>query len=199
MSAGRVEFKGVSLAFGTGARRVEAVRSLDLRVSAGEFFCVVGPSGCGKSTLLKSIAGYHQPERGQVLVDGRPTLEPGPERGMVSQQHTLFPWRTALDNVCFGPKMRGIAADERRRMGRRLLAEMGLDGFEDTYPAHLSGGMQQRVEIARALINEPKVLLLDEPFSALDAETRRVMQELLLAIWQARKITIVFVTHDIDE
>ncbi|WP_394823964.1 ABC transporter ATP-binding protein [Pendulispora albinea] len=198
-TAGSVEFKGATLSFVDGGRRVEAVRNLTLRIDAGEFFCVVGPSGCGKSTLLKSIAGYHRPEKGEILVDGQVRTEPGPDRGMVAQQHTLFPWRTALDNVCFGPKMRGVGAAERREAGRRMLAEMGLAGFEDCYPAQLSGGMQQRVEIARALINEPKVLLLDEPFSALDAETRRVMQELVLSIWQARRVTVVFVTHDIDE
>ena len=199
VSAGSVEFKSATLSFGHDGKRVEAVRHLTLSIAAGEFFCIVGPSGCGKSTLLKSIAGYHQPESGEVLIDGRPSKEPGPDRGMVSQQHTLFPWRTALENVCFGPKMRGVGATERREAGRRLLSEMGLAGFEDCYPAQLSGGMQQRVEIARALINEPKVLLLDEPFSALDAETRRVMQELVLSIWQARQVTVVFVTHDIDE
>jgi len=195
----RVQFQNATLSFGDGARRIEAVRNLTLDIAPGEFFCIVGPSGCGKSTLLKAIAGYLRPERGEVLVDGRASKEPGPDRGMVSQQHTLFPWRTALDNVAFGPKMRGVSAPERQDAATRLLGEMGLAGFERSYPAQLSGGMQQRVEIARALINEPKVLLLDEPFSALDAETRRVMQELVLSIWQARKLTIVFVTHDIDE
>ncbi len=199
MSGGSVVFEGVTLSFGEGARRIEAVRNLDLSIAAGELICILGPSGCGKSTLLKSIAGYLAPERGRVLVDGEPVTAPGPDRGVVSQQHTLFPWRTALDNVSFGPKMRGVSPEARKEAAQKLLGEMGLSGFEKAYPQELSGGMQQRVEIARALVNEPKVLLLDEPFSALDAATRRAMQELLLSLWKARRITIVFVTHDIDE
>ncbi|WP_437681012.1 ABC transporter ATP-binding protein [Sorangium sp. So ce131] len=196
---GRVEIRGLSVVLGAGARRTEAVRDLDLTVESGEFVSLLGPSGCGKSTILNAVAGYVPPARGGIVVGGERVDGPGPERGMVFQQNTLLPWKTVLNNVGFGLKMRGVPERERREASRRLLQLVGLSGFEDAYPAHLSGGMQQRVEIARVLITEPRVVLMDEPFSALDAQTRLAMQELLLDVWGQVRTTVLFVTHDIDE
>ncbi|XYI01577.1 ABC transporter ATP-binding protein [Sorangium sp. So ce1128] len=198
-SGGRVEIQGLSVVLGSGARRTEAVRDLDLTVEGGELVSLLGPSGCGKSTILNAVAGYVAPERGSILVGGERVDAPGPERGMVFQQCSLLPWKTVLNNVGFGLKMRGVPARERAEASRRLLGLVGLSGFEDAYPAHLSGGMQQRVEIARVLINEPKVVLMDEPFSALDAQTRLSMHELLLDVFRQVRTTVLFVTHDIDE
>ncbi|AUX41760.1 ABC transporter ATP-binding protein [Sorangium cellulosum] len=196
---GRVEIRGLSVVLGAGARRTEAVRDLDLTVESGELVSLLGPSGCGKSTILNAVAGYVPPARGSIVVGGERVDGPGPERGMVFQQNTLLPWKTVLNNVGFGLKMRGVPERERREASRRLLQLVGLSGFEDAYPAHLSGGMQQRVEIARVLITEPRVVLMDEPFSALDAQTRLAMQELLLDVWGQVRTTVLFVTHDIDE
>ncbi|XXT23302.1 ABC transporter ATP-binding protein [Sorangium sp. So ce429] len=198
-SGGRVEIQGLSVVLGSGGRRTEAVRDLDLTVESGELVSLLGPSGCGKSTILNAVAGYVAPERGSILVGGERVEAPGPERGMVFQQCSLLPWKTVLNNVGFGLKMRGVPARERAEASRRLLGVVGLSGFEDAYPAHLSGGMQQRVEIARVLINEPKVVLMDEPFSALDAQTRLSMHELLLDVFRQVRTTVLFVTHDIDE
>lgn len=196
---GRVEIRGLSVVLGAGARRVEAVRDLDLTAEGGELVSLLGPSGCGKSTVLNAVAGYIAPERGSILVDGERVVAPGPDRGMVFQQSSLLPWKTVLDNVGFGLKMRGVPYRARREASLRLLSLVGLSGFEDAYPAHLSGGMQQRVEIARVLINQPRVVLMDEPFSALDAQTRLAMQGLLLDVWSQVRTTVLFVTHDIDE
>ncbi|HEY1150731.1 MAG TPA: ABC transporter ATP-binding protein, partial [Pseudoduganella sp.] len=176
-----------------------ALQDVSLSARPGEFICVLGPSGCGKSTLLDALAGHLQASAGSVHVDGQPVNGPHPERGMVFQQHTLFPWKKVLDNVAFGLKMKGVPRDERRRQARELLQLVGLEGFENSYPSQLSGGMQQRVEIARVLINHPRVMLMDEPFGALDAQTRLKMQELLLDVWTRIRTTIVFITHDIDE
>ncbi|WP_437736920.1 ABC transporter ATP-binding protein [Sorangium sp. So ce1335] len=196
---GTVEIRGLSVALGAGPRRVEAVRDLDLTVGSGELVSLLGPSGCGKSTILNAVAGYVAPERGSIVVGGARVDGPGPERGMVFQQCSLLPWKTVLDNIGFGLKMRGVRARERAEASRRLLGLVGLSGFEDAYPAQLSGGMQQRVEIARVLINEPRVVLMDEPFSALDAQTRLSMHELLLDVFRQVRATVLFVTHDIDE
>ncbi|WP_437899994.1 ABC transporter ATP-binding protein [Sorangium sp. So ce124] len=196
---GAVEISGLSVALGVGARRVEAVRDLDLRVEGGELVSLLGPSGCGKSTILNAVAGYVAPERGSIVVGGERVEGPGPARGMVFQQSSLLPWKTVLNNVGFGLKVRGVPERERREASRRLLSLVGLSGFEDAYPAQLSGGMQQRVEIARVLITEPRVVLMDEPFSALDAQTRLSMQELLLDVFRQVRTTVLFVTHDIDE
>ncbi|WP_437959936.1 ABC transporter ATP-binding protein [Sorangium sp. So ce119] len=196
---GTVEIRGLSVALGAGPRRVEAVRDLDLTVEGGELVSLLGPSGCGKSTILNAVAGYVTPERGSIVVGGERVEEPGPERGMVFQQCSLLPWKTVLNNVGFGLKMRGVPARERAEASRRLLDLVGLSGFEDAYPSQLSGGMQQRVEIARVLINEPRVVLMDEPFSALDAQTRLSMHELLLDVFRQVRTTVLFVTHDIDE
>lgn len=198
-AVGRIEVADVSISLGDGAEAFEAVRNLNFVVAPGELICVLGPSGCGKSTLLGALAGHLQVTRGQLTVDDQPILAPNPDRGIVFQQHTLFPWKRVRDNVAFGPKMRGLGKVERRQAAEQILRLVGLEGFETFYPSQLSGGMQQRVEIARVLINQPRVLLMDEPFGALDAQTRSLMQEVLLNIWTKMPTTTVFVTHDIEE
>ena len=196
---GRIEITDLSIAFGSDDRRVEAVRRFTLMTTPGEFVALLGPSGCGKTTVLNAVAGFVQPTVGRVAVDGQVVTEPGADRGMVFQQHSLFPWKTVLANVEFGLKMRGIGPTERTAQARSYLNLVGLAGFERAYPAELSGGMQQRVGIARVLVNRPRVMLMDEPFGALDAQTRLAMQELLLGVWREVKTTVLFVTHDIDE
>jgi NitT/TauT family transport system ATP-binding protein len=196
---GRIDIERLHIRLGHGTQAFEAVQDVSISAAPGEFLCLLGPSGCGKSTLLGALAGHLQPSSGDIRVDGRPVDGPHPERGLVFQQHTLFPWKKVLDNVAFGLKMKGIARDERRRQALDLLKLVGLEDFADVYPSQLSGGMQQRVEIARVLINHPRVMLMDEPFSALDAQTRLKMQELLLDVWARVKTSIVFITHDIDE
>jgi NitT/TauT family transport system ATP-binding protein len=198
-TVGRIDVANVSISLGEGTDAFEAVRDLNFAVAPGELVCVLGPSGCGKSTLLGALAGHLQPTQGQLTVDGQPLLGPSPDRGIVFQQHTLFPWKRVRDNVAFGPKMRGIGKAERRRTADEILKLVGLDGFETFYPSQLSGGMQQRVEIARVLINQPRVLLMDEPFGALDAQLRLVMHDELLKLWTGMRKTIVFVTHDLAE
>jgi NitT/TauT family transport system ATP-binding protein len=172
---------------------------VSLDIAPGEFVCLLGPSGCGKSTLLGALAGHLQPSAGSIRIDGAAVEGPDPSRGLVFQQHTLFPWQRVIDNVAFGLKMQGVPRAERQQQAKALLDSVGLAGFEDRYPSQLSGGMQQRVEIARVLINHPRVLLMDEPFGALDALTRVKMQQLLLQVWERIRTTVVFVTHDIDE
>ena len=176
-----------------------AVEETSLEIGAGEFICILGPSGCGKSTLMNSIAGFVKPSHGRVLIDNEPVTKPGSDRGMVFQQPSLFPWKTVKDNVAFGPLMAGQGKSTAHSTARTLLAMVGLSAYENRYPATLSGGMNQRVGIARALANYPSVLLMDEPFGALDAQTRSMMQSSLLNIWREFKTTVVFVTHDIDE
>jgi len=199
MSAGRIELEALAITLGEGAHAFTAVRDVSAVIAAGEFVCILGPSGCGKSTLLAALAGHVGAHAGRATLDGKPIDGPHPERGMVFQQHTLLPWRKTLDNVAFGLKMRGVGKRERHRRAQALLDRVGLGAFADRYPAQLSGGMQQRAEIARAMLNEPRVLLMDEPFGALDAQTRALMQSLLLDVWSERRPTVVFVTHDIDE
>lgn len=196
---GRVEIKNVSIAFGSGPSRHVAVHETSIDIPPGEFVCILGPSGCGKSTLLNSIAGYVKPSTGKVLVDGDPITEPGPDRGMVFQQYSLFPWKTVRENVAFGPRILGRSKNEASATAETFISMVGLSKFANRYPAELSGGMQQRVGIARALANYPRVLLMDEPFGALDSQTRLMMQENLLKIWSEFGITVLFVTHDIDE
>jgi NitT/TauT family transport system ATP-binding protein len=196
---GRIEITDLGVAFGRNGRRIEAVRRFTLMTTPGEFVALLGPSGCGKTTVLNAVAGFVMPTSGRVMVDGRPVTEPGADRGMVFQQHSLFPWKTVLANVEFGLKMRGIAARERAARARDYLNLVGLTGFERAYPRELSGGMQQRVGIARVLVNRPRVMLMDEPFGALDAQTRLAMQELLLGVWREVGTTVLFVTHDVDE
>ena len=178
---------------------IEALRPIALAVERNDFITILGPSGCGKSTLLRIVAGLDTPSAGRVLLDGHPIEGPGPDRGMVFQSYTLFPWLNVRQNICFGLRQKGMPAAQQREISERFIAEIGLRGFEDHFPKQLSGGMQQRVAIARALANDPKILLLDEPFGALDNQTRVLMQELLLGIWEQDRKTILFVTHDVDE
>ncbi|PZW85092.1 NitT/TauT family transport system ATP-binding protein [Pseudomonas sp. 2848] len=196
---GRIEAQGLSIRLGHGRDTFEAVQALDFAIAPGEFVCILGPSGCGKSTLLGALAGHLTPAGGQLLVDGQAVDGPSPQRGMVFQHHTLLPWRNVLDNVAFGLKMQGLGKAERRHQAAEMLQLVGLGDFAQRWPSQLSGGMQQRAEIARVLINRPRLLLMDEPFGALDAQTRARMQELLLDIWARIRTTVVFVTHDIDE
>ena len=196
---GHIEVQDVSITFGTGPDAHLAVETTSIDVKAGEFVCILGPSGCGKSTLLNAIAGYVRPTTGRVLVDKTAVEKPGPDRGMVFQQYSLLPWKTVYENVAFGPKMAGESRTAAGSTANTFLELVGLKKFGSRYPAELSGGMQQRVGIARALANYPSVLLMDEPFGALDAQTRLMMQESLLEIWRKFGTTVVFVTHDVDE
>lgn len=196
---GRIDVDEVSITFGAGAGAHLAVETTSINIDAGEFVCILGPSGCGKSTLLNAIAGYVHPTTGSVSVDGVEVEKPGPDRGMVFQQYSLLPWKTVYENVAFGPKMAGLSRTEAGSIANTFLGLVGLKKFGSRYPAELSGGMQQRVGIARALANYPSVLLMDEPFGALDAQTRMMMQESLLDIWKKFGTTVVFVTHDVDE
>jgi NitT/TauT family transport system ATP-binding protein len=198
-TTGRIRAENLTIEVGHGAKAFEAVQNVTLMIEPGELLCVLGPSGCGKSTLLGALAGHITPSKGELEVDGAPVFGPHPDRGIVFQHHTLFPWKSVSNNVAFGPKMRGIKRAERHHMVSEILELVGLSDFSDRYPNQLSGGMQQRVEIARVLVNRPRLLLMDEPFSALDALTRLKMQELLLDIWGRVRTTILFVTHDIDE
>lgn len=180
-------------------QHVEALRSVSLELREGEFVSIVGPSGCGKTTLLNIVAGFIPPTRGEVMLNGRRVTAPGPDRGVVFQSFALFPWKTVLDNVAFGLKMRGVPRAERDRIAREHIALVGLAGFERQYPHELSGGMQQRVGVARVLANHPEVMLMDEPFASVDAQTRMTLQEELTRIWEAKRATVLFVTHDVDE
>jgi len=194
-----IEIRGVHKQFTKGERRVVALQDIDLTVAEREFVAILGPSGCGKSTLLNMVAGFDQPTRGSVKVAGEEIAAPAPSRGVVFQEPALFPWLSVMDNVVFGPKTLGQPAASYRARAAQIIEQIGLSGFEASYPAELSGGMRQRVGIARVLILEPKVLLMDEPFGSLDAQTRTLMQELLLALWERHQQTVLFVTHDIEE
>jgi len=175
-----------------GGPPTQALDRTDLALEDNDFICLLGPSGCGKSTLLRIVAGLDSPSTGRVMLDGAPVTTPGPDRGMVFQSYTLFPWLSVEQNILFGKRSTAEKA-------KQLIAKVGLRGFENHFPKMLSGGMQQRTALARALANDPKILLLDEPFGALDNQTRALMQELLLGIWEADRKTVLFVTHDIDE
>ncbi len=194
-----IEIRGVWKEFAKGERRVMALQEIDLDVAQREFVAILGPSGCGKSTLLNMVAGFDHPTRGSVKVEGEDIVQPSPRRCVVFQEPALFPWLTVMDNVVFGPKNRGQPAAEYRPRAAQIIEQVGLRGFEASYPAELSGGMRQRVGIARVLIMEPRVLLMDEPFGSLDAQTRSLMQELLLGLWQRHQQTVLFITHDIEE
>ncbi len=197
----KLQIDNVSRVF-PGMRGGEPTRALEptsISVADNDFITILGPSGCGKSTLLRIVAGLDQPTTGQVLLDGQPVREPGPDRGMVFQSYTLFPWLTVRENICFGLREKGVAEKEQADIAAHFIEQVGLKGFENHYPKQLSGGMQQRTALARALANDPKILLLDEPFGALDNQTRALMQELLLGIWEKARKTVLFVTHDIDE
>ena len=177
-----------------------AVRDFDLEIEVGEFFCLLGTSGCGKTTVLNMIAGFERATSGRIEIDGQPIVGPGADRGVVFQgEDSLYPWLSALGNVEFGMRMRGLPRAERLDRANRYLDLVGLTGQGHKYPAELSGGMKQRIQIARVLANEPQMLLMDEPFAALDAHTRAAMQRELITIWQATRKTVLFITHDIDE
>ena len=192
---------GVSRSFAStsGGTPTVALQATDLTVAENDFVTILGPSGCGKSTLLRIVAGLDQPSGGEVLLDGKRITAPGADRGMVFQSYTLFPWLNVQDNVCFGLRERGLPRSEQLEIANGFLAKVGLGGFAKHYPKQLSGGMQQRTALARALANNPRMLLMDEPFGALDHQTRELMQELLLGIWEQERKTVLFVTHDIDE
>jgi NitT/TauT family transport system ATP-binding protein len=176
-----------------------AVQDISLTVQQGEFVSIVGPSGCGKTTLLNMLAGFIAPSGGSIMIDDKPVKGPGPERGVVFQTFALFPWKTVLENVGFGPRMRGLPSAECDKIAREFLAIAGLEHAANRYPNELSGGMQQRVGVVRALANNPDVLLMDEPFASVDAQTRMTLQEELTRIWQERRPTILFITHDVPE
>lgn len=195
----KLEIKDVGKIFKTKSGETVALEKTSFTVADGEFVTILGPSGCGKSTILRIVAGLEESTSGQVLLDGEEINGPGPDRGMVFQSYTLFPWLNVKDNITFGLKLKGIPQKERDDLARYYLQLIGLEGFEKHYPIQLSGGMKQRVAIARALANDPKILIMDEPFGALDAQTRTIMQEVLLKAWEESKKTILFITHDVDE
>jgi len=194
-----VELRDVWKAFVKEERRVEALQGIDLAIAQHEFTAILGPSGCGKTTLLNMVAGFDAPTRGQVLANGEPVAAPSPRRAVVFQEPALFPWLSVLENVVFGPKTQGRPRAEYRARAAQILEQVGLTGFDSHYPAELSGGMKQRVGIARVLIMDPQVLLMDEPFGSLDAQTRTLMHELLLEVWERHHQAVLFVTHDIEE
>jgi NitT/TauT family transport system ATP-binding protein len=190
---------GVGRVFESVQGPVTALRNIEFEVHQREFISVIGPSGCGKSTLIRIVSGLETCSSGAVLIDGKPVVGPGPDRGMVFQAYTLFPWLTVKQNVMFGPNMKGASRDAAEKQALEWLRVVGLTQFSDHYPSQLSGGMKQRVAIARALANEPRILLMDEPFGALDAQTRGAMQAHLLRICASVDITVMFITHDLDE
>ncbi|WP_372657963.1 ABC transporter ATP-binding protein [Hydrogenophaga sp.] len=196
---GRIEVRKLSMTFGSAQQRVHAVTDVSLHVAPGEFVSIIGPSGCGKSTLLNVVAGFTQPTQGEATLDGRQIVGPGSDRGVVFQQYSLFPWMSVRKNVEFGLKMQGVAANQRETAARTLLGLAGLLSFENHYPDQLSGGMKQRVGIVRALATSPQVMLMDEPFGALDSQTRVVMQQILTNMWQRMRLSVLFITHDIEE
>jgi NitT/TauT family transport system ATP-binding protein len=196
---GRVAIDAARVVFRQGGREVQALAPVTTTLEAGSFTAVIGPSGCGKSTLLNAIAGFTPLTAGAITVDGTPVGKPSPRVGVMFQQYALFPWFTAAGNVAFALKRFGMGRKERREAALAALAEVGLADKADHYPGQLSGGMRQRVALARTLAARPDVLLMDEPFGALDAQTRMSMQELLLRVWEAHRTTVMFITHDIDE
>jgi NitT/TauT family transport system ATP-binding protein len=193
---GTVNIQDLTKVYGTDGDELVAVDEMDLHIEAEEFVTVLGPSGCGKSTVMECVAGYLDPTEGEVLVNGEPVDGPDPSRGVVFQENRLFPWKTINENVRFGPQMRDSVNEGRIET---LFDQMGLEGFEESYPHELSGGMQQRAELARLLANDPDIMLMDEPFSGLDAMTKELMQEKLLDVWEDDDRTVVFITHDVEE
>jgi NitT/TauT family transport system ATP-binding protein len=191
--------RGVSKVFQIGGEQVEALRGVDLVIDKGEFVCLIGASGCGKSTLLRIIAGFERPTSGSVDIYDHPVTGPGSDRGMVFQDYALFPWLSVKENIAFGPRQKGLPAARVREITNQYLDMVGLAPFADRYPAQLSGGMKQRVAIARVLANEAEILLMDEPFGALDALTREQLQDELLEIWARTGLTVIFVTHSVEE
>ncbi len=200
MTAPLLQVRGVAKRFaGQHGQSTLALQATDLAVAENDFITILGPSGCGKSTLLRIVAGLETQSEGEVLLDGARITGAGADRGMVFQSYTLFPWLTVLDNVCFGLRERGLPREEQLAIAHDFIAKVGLKGFANHFPKQLSGGMQQRTALARALANNPRMLLMDEPFGALDHQTRELMQELLLGLWEQQRKTVLFVTHDIDE
>jgi NitT/TauT family transport system ATP-binding protein len=197
----KLVMRGVSRIFPgvRGGVPTRALEPTELVIADSDFVTIIGPSGCGKSTLLRLVAGLDRPTTGQIVLAGMPVAAPGPDRGMVFQSYTLFPWLSVAENIAFGLREKGVPASQRREIVRDWLDRVGLTGFGEHLPRQLSGGMQQRTAIARALANDPAILLLDEPFGALDNQTRALMQELLLGIWERQRKTVLFVTHDIEE
>jgi NitT/TauT family transport system ATP-binding protein len=198
-NANVIECRGLTKVYGSGNGAVRAVEGVDFSVREREFLCLLGPSGCGKSTILHLIAGFIRPSDGHVIVWKRPVLGPGTDRGVVFQQHSLFPWKTVSQNISLGPRVRGLPTKSICQVVEHYLERTGLADFRHRYPRELSVGMQQRVGLARAFANDPGILLMDEPFGSLDAQTRLRMQELLLSIWSEHRKTVLFVTHDIEE
>ncbi len=194
-----LDVKGLGKTFHSTSGTVEALREISFQVHRREFICVIGPSGCGKSTLIRILAGLDYPTSGKVMLDGHEVSGPGPERGMVFQNYTLFPWLTVKRNIMFGPRMKGHKFKVSEKEALQWIKTVGLDRFENAYPNQLSGGMKQRVAIARTLANQPRIVLMDEPFGALDAQTRAQMQAYLQQIWMNVDVTILFITHDLDE
>jgi len=194
-----LDIQAVSKQFAHAGKSTLALDNVNLEVEAGEFVCLLGPSGCGKSTLLNIVAGFMKADSGTILSHGKPVTKPGVDRCVLFQQPTLYSWLTTRQNVMFGPKMTGVDKATAREKATEILQRVGLEAFQDHYPHQLSGGMRHRVAYARALINKPTILLLDEPFAALDAITRASMQDFLLNLWQQEKTTILFVTHDVEE
>jgi ABC-type nitrate/sulfonate/bicarbonate transport system ATPase subunit len=195
----KLHIHNVSKVYRSGGNDVVAIDEIDLKIKNKEFATILGPSGCGKSTLLRIVAGLIKPTRGAVRLDGKVIGGPGQDRGMVFQSYTLFPWLSVKENIQFGLEISGMPKAKRDEIAQEFVGKVGLKGFEQTYPKGLSGGMKQRVAIARALANNPAILLLDEPFGALDAQTRSLMQELLTQVWEELHKTILFVTHDVEE
>jgi NitT/TauT family transport system ATP-binding protein len=195
----QIQVRGVEKTFAVGAQKIVALQDIDLDIRKGEFVCLLGPSGCGKSTLLNAVAGFQPPTKGTVTVDGRTITEPGPDRGMVFQEYALFPWMTVAQNVAFGLEIKGMAKADIAGRVEWLLQKLHLQDFRNRFPKDLSGGMRQRVAIARVLALDSPILLMDEPFGALDALTRRTLQDELLRIWEEVGKTILFVTHSIEE
>jgi NitT/TauT family transport system ATP-binding protein len=191
--------KNVNKIFIDNDKDLEILKDIDLTVNDGEFLSVVGPSGCGKTTLLRMIAGLDFPTSGTITENDVPVTGPSPDRGFVFQQYSLFPWRTVLDNVAFGPEIKGMDREKSYQLAKKYIEMVGLSQFEGSYPNQLSGGMKQRVAIARALVNDPNALLMDEPFAALDVLSRHKLQEEVVRIWEEEHKTIVFVTHNVDE
>lgn len=198
-SAPKLVVDHLSHIFQKKAQSLTVLERVNLHLFPNEFVCLIGPSGCGKSTLLNLIAGLISPTKGSVLIDGEKVLGPGPDRGMIFQNYTLFPWLTVAQNIAFGLQLQKMKQSEQKQRIHYYLNVIGLSDFANTYPKELSGGMKQRVAIARALANEPEVLLMDEPFGALDAQTKEQLQEFLIQLWEKTKITILMVTHDIEE
>src|SRR5215468_4146820 len=194
-----LSIRGVTKRFPVGDGEIEALARVDLTIARGEFVCLIGASGCGKSTLLRIVAGFEEPTSGEVTVHGRPVTGPGSDRGMVFQDYALFPWMTVRQNIGFGPRQRGLLRSEIKAIADEFMKLVGLERFADRYPSQLSGGMKQRVAIARVLANNADILLMDEPFGALDALTREQLQRELLQIWARTGVTVIFVTHSVEE